>query len=67
MVRKAMKLTPEMIDAAVIQLRGLFDVSEDIPEKVKSTGTNFLDSLDEWSESMKSTAKTVGQSIGKII
>lgn len=65
MVRKAMKLTPEMIDAAVIQLRGLFDVSEDIPEKVKSTGTNFLDSLDEWSESMKAQQKQSASQSGK--
>lgn len=65
MVRKAMKLTPEMIDAAVIQLRGLFDVSEDIPEKVKSTGTNFLDSLDEWSESMKAQQKQSVSQSGK--
>lgn len=60
-----MKLTPEMIDAAVIQLRGLFDVSEDIPEKVKSTGTNFLDSLDEWSESMKAQQKQSASQSGK--
>lgn len=60
-----MKLTPEMIDAAVIQLRGLFDVSEDIPEKVKSTGTNFLDSLDEWSESMKAQQKQSVSQSGK--
>jgi len=48
-----MKLSPEMIDAAVIQLRGLFETNPDVPEKVKSTGTIFLDSLDEWAESMR--------------
>ena len=48
-----MKLTPEMIDAAVIQLRMIFEHGEDIPPKVRDTGKTFLDSLDEWSTGLK--------------
>jgi hypothetical protein len=48
-----MTLTPEMIDAAVIQLRTLFEHNETIPEKVRNSGKTFIDDLDEWSESMK--------------
>lgn len=48
-----MNLTPEMIDAAVIQLRGIFDTAENIPEDVKESGRVFLNKLDEWSDRMK--------------
>lgn len=44
-----MKPTPEMIDAAVIQLRSLFSTVEGIPVNVKDKGNDFLDALDEWS------------------
>ncbi len=42
-----------MIDAAVIQLRGMFTTSEDMPANVKEKGNAFLAALDEWSEDMK--------------
>ena len=48
-----MKLTPEMIDAAVIQLRMIFENSEDVPQKVRESGKIFVDDLDAWSEQMK--------------
>jgi len=49
-----MKLTPEMIDAVVIQLRSVMQYNEDIPEDVRESGKVFLDKLDAWSERMKS-------------
>lgn len=48
-----MKLSPEMIDAAVIQLRTIFEHAEDIPGEVRDNGKKFLDSLDAWSTKMK--------------
>lgn len=48
-----MNLTPEMIDAAVIQLRSIFTHGENIPEDVRESGKAFLDKLDNWSERMK--------------
>ena len=48
-----MQMTPEMIDAAVMQLKMLFENSETIPGKVRDKGKEFIDALDEWSESMK--------------
>jgi hypothetical protein len=48
-----MKLSPEMIDAAVIQLRTVFEHNEEVPADVKEAGTIFLDKLDAWSERMK--------------
>ena len=53
-----MKLTPEMIDAALIQLRMIFenDAVEDLPEDVKETSKPFFDSLDRWSDRMKAGA-----------
>jgi hypothetical protein len=52
-----MELTPEMIDAAVIQLRGIFDTAENIPDDVKEAGKTFLDKLDAWSEQLKAARK----------
>lgn len=52
-----MNLTPEMIDAAVIQLRMLFEHGENIPSEVRDSGKTFLDALDTWSERMKAAAK----------
>lgn len=51
-----MNLSPEMIDAAVIQLRMLMENGENIPADVKATGTKFLDALDAWSSKMKVAA-----------
>ena len=48
-----MNLTPEMIDAAVIQLRAIFEHADNIPKDVKEAGKNFIDKLDAWSERMK--------------
>jgi hypothetical protein len=50
-----MELTPEMIDAAVIQLRTLFQTAENIPEEVAEAGKIFVDKLDAWSERMKAS------------
>lgn len=46
-------LTPEMIDAAVIQLRMVMEHAEGVPEKVRASGKTFVDDLDEWSSEMK--------------
>jgi uncharacterized protein (UPF0147 family) len=51
-----MKITPEMIDAATIQLRTLFTTDESIPQNVRDKGTAFVDALDAWSEEMKLAA-----------
>lgn len=56
--KQSFKMSPAMIDAAVIQLRSLFDTSDDVPEKVKSTGSDFVNALDEWSEQMKKEGKS---------
>jgi hypothetical protein len=48
-----MKLSPEMIDSAVIQLRGVFAHGEDIPKNVKDAAMPFLEALDNWSEDLK--------------
>ena len=52
-----MNLTPEMIDAAVIQLRMIFEHGENIPPEVRDTGKTFLDALDAWSERLKKQAE----------
>jgi len=51
-----MTLTPDMIDATVIQLRSVMECAAGIPEKVKTSGTQFLNDLDEWSEELKKKA-----------
>jgi hypothetical protein len=51
-----MNLSPEMIDAAVIQLRAIFEHAENIPANVRDSGKIFLDALDTWSEEMKKVA-----------
>ena len=50
---KGMQLTPEMIDAAVIQLSGAIDGFPGAPDYVKTDATQFLKSLDKWSTEMK--------------
>lgn len=52
-----MDLTPEMIDAAVIQLRMIFEHGANIPPEVRDSGKTFLDSLDAWSERLKEAAR----------
>lgn len=47
------KMSPAMIDAAVIQLKSVIDNAEDIPDEVRTSGTAFVESLDKWSEKMK--------------
>jgi hypothetical protein len=48
-----MKLTPEMIDGATIQLRMLFENDPSVPVKVKEKGLDFISELEAWSEEMK--------------
>ena len=48
-----MNPTPEMIDAAVIQLKMLFEHLSGVPEKVTKSGKEFVAALDEWSEELK--------------
>ena len=48
-----MNLTPEMIDAAVIQLKMIFEHAEDIPPEVRDSGKTFVDNLEAWSERLK--------------
>ena len=51
-----MQLTPDVIDAAVIQLRTLLQTADGIPEPVKESGTKFVNDLDSWSEDLKAKA-----------
>ena len=48
-----MNFTPEIIDGVVLQLRAALTHSDNVPPKVKSTGDEFLNALDAWSESLK--------------
>lgn len=52
-----MELTPEVIDAMVMQLRAVFEHASGIPDKVKASGLQFVKDCDEWSEEMKKKAK----------
>ena len=54
---KLPKLTPDLIDAAVIQLRSVFLTDDSIPTYVKESGTIFVDNLDKWSEEMTAAAE----------
>ena len=42
-----MELTPEMIDAAVIQLKMIFEHAEGIPPEVRDSGKVFVDNLEQ--------------------
>jgi len=57
-----MNLTPEMIDAATIQLKMIFEHGADIPPEVRDSGMDFINKLDAWSERLKKAAevKSVG-------
>jgi hypothetical protein len=55
-----MKMSPDAIDVAVIQLRSIFakapdgtPLIADIPDDVREKGNTFIDALDEWSETLK--------------
>lgn len=50
-------LTPEIIDGAVIQLRMVMEHADGVPDKVRATGKDFVDALDEWSMGMKEKVK----------
>jgi hypothetical protein len=52
-----MELTPEVIDAMVMQLKAVFEHSTGIPEKVKNSGLQFVADCDEWSDEMKKARK----------
>jgi len=52
-----MNLTPEMIDAATIQLKMIFEHGEDIPPEVRDSGKTFVDALEAWSERLKKAAE----------
>jgi len=54
-----MKITPELLDAATIQLRGVFLTGEDIPADVKETGEPFLDALDRWAAAQRAAQEKV--------
>jgi hypothetical protein len=47
------KLTPEMVDSVIISLRSAFQTGSNIPDKVRESGTKFIDDLDKWSEEMR--------------
>jgi hypothetical protein len=48
-----MQLTPEMIDALVMQLKQAITLAEHLPPKVQQTGQEFLAALDEWSDQLR--------------
>ncbi len=51
-----MNMTPEMIDAAVINLKMLFEHSENIPSEVRDAGSKFVEALNKWSTALKAQA-----------
>jgi len=53
-------MSPEAIDATLIQLRTALKFMEGIPKRVKSAGHEFCEALDEWSDAMK-TGKELEQ------
>jgi hypothetical protein len=53
----AMEMTPEMIDAATIQLKMIFEHAENIPPEVRDSGKDFVDKLEAWSERLKKAAE----------
>jgi hypothetical protein len=49
----ATNMSPEAIDATLIQLRTALKFMEGIPKRVKSAGHEFCEALDEWSTALK--------------
>jgi len=47
-----LSLSPEMIDAAVLQLTSLIENAQ-MPDKVRDSGRKFVADLDQWSEDIK--------------
>ena len=52
-----MNMTPEVIDAATIQLKMMFEHVEGIPPEVRDAGKTFVDALEAWSERLKKAAE----------
>ena len=50
-------MTPEAIDAAIIQLDSMLNIMPGIPEDVKAKGNAFTKSLDDWSNRLKEQRK----------
>jgi hypothetical protein len=48
-----MKVSSAAIDAAVIQLRAVFQENPDVPDNVRESGKKFLDDLDVWAEKLR--------------
>jgi hypothetical protein len=46
-------MSPEMIDAAIIQLNSMLDNMPNIPAYVKEDGKNFTEALDKWAGEMR--------------
>jgi hypothetical protein len=46
-------LSPEMIDASIIQLNTMLDTMPNIPDYVKEDGKNFTESLDKWANELR--------------
>ncbi len=46
-------MTPEMIDAAIIQLETLLGNAPGIPDYVKEDGKKFVEALGKWSAEKK--------------
>ena len=46
-------MSPEVIDAAIIQLNTMLDTVAEIPGYVKESGKAFTAALDKWSEEKK--------------
>lgn len=50
---KEPKISPEGIDAMIIQLRSGIKFMSGIPEYVKKSGEQFCEDLDKWSDELK--------------
>ncbi len=46
-------MSPEAIDAMLIQLRSGLKFMEGIPKRVRNAGNEFCEALDEWSTALK--------------
>lgn len=53
-------MSPEAIDATLIQLRTGLKFMEGIPKRVRNAGNEFCEALDEWSTALK-TGKELEQ------
>lgn len=68
-VQSAQTMTPEAIDAAIIQLESLLETMPGIPRSVTESGKEFVSALGTWSgdlKNMRSLQRAEGQTAKSI-